>query len=305
MEKRLEAKYGSADKPLMINDIEIPCYVLEDGKRVIVQRGLYKALGITRGGVTEKYKEFGGGARLVRFLDQNELIPLFDGDLRAVLKSPVVFEVNKTIHYGYEAIVLQEITKQISKAYLKGELLPGQDEIGANAEVLYDAFAKVGIIALVDEVTGYQEDREKDALQVFFKKFFNEDRYKWLKTFPDEFWESLFRMRGLNWSLANKGRKPQYLGHDINNYVYSRLAPLVLSELRRLNPKDSKGNRKSKHTQWINMDYGHPKLQEHLNILIALAKASGYNFSNWKRMVERALPKFDEEGNQQQRLDID
>lgn len=303
--KTLEAKYGSSDKPLVIGDIEIPCYVLEDGKRVIVQRGLYKALGITRGGVSEKYKEFGGGARLVRFLDQNELTSLFDGDLKAVLKNPIIFKVNNTIHYGYEATLLQEITKQISKAYLKGELLPGQDEIGATAEALYDAFAKVGIIALVDEVTGYQEEREKDALQVFLKKFFNEERAKWVRTFPDEFFEALFKMRGLTWSLANKGKKPQYIGHDINNYVYSRLAPQILSELRALNPKNEKGLRKGKHTQWIDTDYGHPKLKEHLSILIAFAKASGYNFSNFKRLVERALPKYEQDGSQIQEFPFD
>lgn len=63
-----------------------------------------------------------------------------------------------------------------------------------------------------------------------------------------------------------------------------------MSELRRLNPKNEKGNRKGKHTQWIDIDYGHPKLKEHLNILIAFGRASGYNMNNWKRMVERALP---------------
>ena len=259
-------------------------------------------MGITRGGVSEKYKEFGGGARLVRFLDQNDLTPLIGGDLKAVLKSPIVFKVNNTVHYGYEATLLQEITKQVSKAYLKGDLQSGQDEIGAGAEMLYDAFAKVGIIALVDEVTGYQEDREKDALQVFLKQFLNEERHKWIRTFPDEFWEALFKMRGLNWTLANKGKKPQYIGHDINNYVYSRLAPQILSELRKLNPKNEKGVRKSTHTQWIDTDYGHPKLKEHLKILVALAKASGHNFPNWKRMVERALPKYEQDGSQIQEL---
>ena len=269
--KTLEAKFGSPDRPLIINDIEIPCYVLEDEKRVIVQNGLYKALGITKGGVSEKYKEFGGGARLVRFLDNIELNPLITQEIRAVLKEPIVFELNKTIHYGYEATLLQEITKHISKAYLKGDLLPAQNDIGKNAEILYDAFAATGITALVDEVTGYQEVRAKDALQVFLQKFLEEEKGKWVKTFPDDFFEAIFKMKGLNWTLANKGKKPQYIGHYINNFVYSRLAPSVLSELRKLNPKDERGNRKGKHPQWIDIDYGHPKLKEHLNTLTAFS----------------------------------
>lgn len=301
-DKLIEAKFGSSDNPLIIGEIEIPCYVLEDGKRVIVQRGLYKALGINRGGVSEKYKEFGGGARLVRFLDQNSLISLFDGDLKAVLKNPIIFKINNTVHYGYEATLLQEITKQVSKAYLKGDLMPGQDEIGSTAEALYDAFAKVGIIALVDEVTGYQEVREKNALQVFLQKFLEDEKGKWVKTFPDEFFEAIFKMKNWNWEMANKGKKPQVVGHYINNYVYSRLAPEVLSELRKLNPKNEDGNRKGKHTQWIDIDFGHPKLKEHLSILTAFAKATGYNWSNWNRMVERALPKFEDDGSQIQEI---
>lgn len=303
-DKRLEAKFGSADKPLIINGIEIPCYVLEDGQRVIVQRGLYKALGLTRGGVGEKYKEFGGGARLVRFLDQNSLIPLFDGDLKAVLSSPIVFEVNKTVHYGYEATLLQEITKQISKAYLKGKLSENQELIGKTAEILYDAFAATGIIALIDEVTGYQEVREKDALQKFLQRFLENEKGKWVKTFPDEFFEAIFRMKGWDWRMANKGKKPQVVGHYINDFVYSRLAPKILDELRTLNPKDDKGNRKGKHPQWISVDYGHPMLKEHLNLLVAFAQASGYNWTGFKRMVERSRPKFEQDGSQQIYLDI-
>ena len=36
-DKPLKAKYGSVDKPLKIGDIEIPCYVLEDGTRILTQ----------------------------------------------------------------------------------------------------------------------------------------------------------------------------------------------------------------------------------------------------------------------------
>ena len=305
--KLVEAKFGSSDKPLKIGEIEIPCYVLEDGKRVIVQRGLFKALGINYGGTTNvSLKEFGGAARLVAFMDNNSIFDSKNSselnEIKLLLKSPIKFELNGKTHFGYEATLLQEITKNVSKAYLKGTLPVRNYEIGKNAEILYDAFAKVGIIALVDEATGYQETRAKDALQVFLQKFLEDERGKWLKTFPDDFFEAIFRMKGWNWEIANKGQKPQVVGHYINNYVYSRLAPQVLSELRRLNPKAEDGKRKGKHTQWIDIDFGHPKLKEHLSILTAFAKASGHNWTNWQRMVERALPKFEQDGSQIQEI---
>jgi len=114
----------------------------------------------------------------------------------------------------------------------------------------------------------------------------------------------LIQGKGWNWSIANKGKKPQVMGHYINNYVYSRLAPNVLEELRIRNPKDERGNRKGKYPQWIDVDFGHPKLKEHLSILKAFAKASGYRWDTWIRMVERALPQFAKDGSQQLQIDF-
>jgi hypothetical protein len=91
----------------------------------------------------------------------------------------------------------------------------------------------------------------------------------------------------------------------INNFVWSRIAPGVLTELNKINPKDEiTGKRKAKHPQFIDVDFGHPKLKEHLNILTAFAKATGCNWNNWIRMVERALPKFDQDGSQAQEIDF-
>ncbi len=134
------------------------------------------------------------------------------------------------------------------------------------------------------------------------QKFLDEEKGKWVKTFPDEFFEAIFKMKKWNWEMANKGQKPQVVGHYINNYVYSRLAPQVLVELRKINPKSDDGKRKGKHTQWIDIDFGHPKLKGHLDILIAFSKAAGYNWNNWHRMVERALPKFNQDGSVSQEL---
>src|SRR5689334_24208093 len=44
------AKYGAVDRPLKIGAIEIPCYVLADGTRVLAQRGLQGGIGLSEGG---------------------------------------------------------------------------------------------------------------------------------------------------------------------------------------------------------------------------------------------------------------
>ena len=294
MSKTLTATFGSPDKPLVINDIEIPCYVLEDGNRVITQSGLLKALGLSKGGVTdEKYKEFGGGARLMSLLDQITSKPLQTNNIRGVLKNPVIFTYQKTKHYGYEALILQEITRTISKAYLKGLLSKRQEKIGISAEILDDAFSKIGIIALIDEVTGYQKVRGKQDLQKFLDKFLLQEHAKYVPTFGDDFFETIYKMKGWDWNIVNKGQNPSVMGHYINNFVYARVAPQVLHELKKLNPTlFGKGRRQFKHTQFIDKDFGHPKIKEHISAIVALGKASGYNWRNFQRLINRALPKY-------------
>jgi hypothetical protein len=45
-----KALYGAPDRPLKIGTVEIPCYVLEDEKRVLVHRAIVKSLGMSRSG---------------------------------------------------------------------------------------------------------------------------------------------------------------------------------------------------------------------------------------------------------------
>lgn len=41
MDKLLKSIYGSDKTPLKLGDLEIPCYVLEDGTRVFSGRGVH------------------------------------------------------------------------------------------------------------------------------------------------------------------------------------------------------------------------------------------------------------------------
>lgn len=292
MSEIIEAKFGAPDRPLIIGVIEIPCYVLEDGRRVIVQRGLFRALGITRGGSnSKKYKEYGAGARLVSFIDQNNLMSLIDSDIGAMLKSPIVFKFKGTTYYGYEATLLQEIVRAISKAHLKGKLAAKYHDIGANAELLDDAFAKVGIIALVDEATGYQNTRVADELNKFLNKFLLKEAKRYEVTFPLELYKQWFKLNGWEWKPENAQKRTPLVGKYTKNLIYERIAPGVLKELERRNPKNDKGYREHKHFQFLTEEVGTPKLREFFGGLIALSKAT----STWRKymdMVNRVYPRY-------------
>jgi hypothetical protein len=294
----LKAEYGSDKTPLKLGDTEVPCYVLEDGTRVLSGRAMQKAIGY----------EGSSGDWLRNFLKQKAISASISPDIIAGLGEPIKFMRvdaggSQPITYGYEATKLIDLCDALIDLKKAGVLKPSQEIYAVQAEMIIRSVAKVGIIALVDEVTGYEKAREKDALQLFLQKFLEDEKGKWVRTFPPEFFEAIFKMKGWTWKQAST-KKPQVVGHYINNYVYSRLAPKILGELRHRNPKDDKGNRKGKHPQWINPDFGHPKLKEHLQILTAFARASGFNWLNWNRLVERALPKFNNDGTQIVQLDF-
>jgi P63C domain len=146
---------------------------------------------------------------------------------------------------------------------------------------LRGGFATVGIIALVDEATGFQEFRTRDALARILERFVAKELRPWIKTFPTEFYRQIYRLNG--WDYSEKAGRPGVIGHWTNNIVYKRLAPGVLDELRRLTPRDEKGRLRNKLFQWLTEDIGHPKLREHLAGVIMLMKYS----PDWRIYMER------------------
>ena len=64
------------------------------------------------------------------------------------------------------------------------------------AKILLTAFAKVGVTALIDEATGFQQVRSPDALRVLVQQYIEEERREWERRFPDEYYDELNRLYG-------------------------------------------------------------------------------------------------------------
>ncbi len=273
---------------LKIANVEIPAFVLEDGRRLISQNGLQRALGMSLGGGTQGERRV--SALIAKISNQGLNLE----DLAMQLNNPIIFypEFNGRSVYGFEATILADLCESILEARDKQMLLPSQQRYAKASEIMMRSLAKVGIIALVDEATGYEKDRERGALQKLLERILEKEHGKWIKTFPDEFFETIYKMRGWDWKQATKGQKPGVIGTYINDFVWSRLAPSVLKELNERNPVTEKGYRKYKHPQFLNVDHGHPLLKEHLASVIALGKASGHNWKNFQRLINRAFPKY-------------
>lgn len=271
---------GAPDKPLVIGDIEIQCYVLEGEQRVLSQRGLIGGIGASRGSVRN------GGVKLAISGIPQSVIPYMDKELTAAINSPVEFQppTGGRTAYGYPATILVGICEAVLKARDAGEIRRERSLV-QRCDMLLRGLATVGIIALVDEATGYQRVRVEKALATILEKFIAKELQPWTRRFPYEFYEQIIRLRG--WK---DGLMPRVLGHYTNDIVYARLAPGVLAELRRKNPVLPKtGRRRHKHHQWFTDDIGHPKLQGHLHGVTAIMRGSS-SWREFRSLLDRAYP---------------
>ncbi|MBI5491228.1 MAG: P63C domain-containing protein [Deltaproteobacteria bacterium] len=258
-------------------DEEIPCYVLNDGRRVI-----------GRTSATELLTEIRGGGALEKYLGSNNLKPFVNS--RLMLERMVAFRLPEVEGLG-KAVkglptdlmidVLQGLVsaldasmKQDSTVKLTGR----QRAMALRAGMFLAACSRVGLDALVDEATGYQYERAQDALQVKLKAYLSDEMRKWEKTFPDELWVEFGRLTGWKGTVT---QRPKYWGHLVNDLVYDALDPDVAKWLRENKPKSRHG--KNYH-QWLSDQYGLEKLVKHIWMLIGIAKTCE-NMADLKRQV--------------------
>lgn len=283
------AKFGAPDRPLRLGNIEIPCYVLDDGRRVLVQRGLQGGLGMSEGGGKS------GARKIVQLLQQLAGKEIDINDLIARANSPIKFVPphGGNQAFGYEATILPDLCAVFIEAGRKGVLHKRSEHYAERAALLQHAFATVGIIALVDEATGYQGFRPQDALQAFLEKVISKELAAWVKRFPDEFYENIYKLKGWQWPGMGKNRY-SVVGHYTRDLVFERLGPGILHELERLTPKDERGNRSNKMHSWLSDDIGVPMLSQHMHTLVSFQKLAlkrGYGWNRFVKMVDEVMPK--------------
>lgn len=287
-----EVTHGSDDHPLKIGEIEIPCYVLDGDTRVLSQRGLQSGIGMSTGGSTS------GTHRLAQFIEALAEKGVDCEELAARLRNPIIFRrtTGGALAYGYEATMLADICDAVLAGRKMGLFAPNQMHVADRCEVLVRGFARVGIIALVDEATGFQRDRAKDALARILEAFIAKELQPWLRTFPSEFYQEMFRLRGLEYP-TDSVQRPRYFGVLTNDIVYNRLAPGVLDELKKVTPRNVLGRPTAKFFQMLTRNIGYPKLREHLGAVVAVMRLST-DWHDFKAKLDRLYPRLDGESTQ-------
>lgn len=276
-----KAKYTGV---LNIAGNEINCAVLDNDTRIVNGTNILKAFG---------RKQMGAGKhsgispiltskRLEAFVDDSEI-----GSLQPI----TYLAKNGRQQSGYPAEVIQIICEIYLRARDNNALDKGQLHLAEQAEIIVRSLAKTAIVALIDEATGYQYEREKDALQKILSAYIREDYMAWQQTFPRKFYKELFRLCGWEYDPSNV-RRPAYLGKLTNKYVYELLPQGVLERLRDLNPINDSGNRIRRHHQYLTDD-ARIHLERHLTKIITLMEISD-DFHQLDRSVNKVFRDVDQ-----------
>lgn len=244
-----ETPYSMFRGTLAIGELEMECHVLSDDRRAFTQREIVRVL--TAG------RESGN---LTRYLEGN---PLINSEL--ILGRGFKFRIPGTQYQanGYEATTLIDICDSYIEASDLGQLKSNQQHLARQAEIIIRSSAKVGIIALVDEATGYQTFRAKRDLQLKFQAFIADEMQEWARMFPDEFWYELARLEGIEYSPRSR---PLRWGRYVMMFVYDAIDKDIGRELRKKNPNP---HFKKNHHQWLK-EFGRDKVNNQIQKVIAI-----------------------------------
>jgi len=301
-EKRWDViKNNEIYEPEAVGDLPIvgqtiPCAVIVvEGEviRLVSERELVKSLGGKRGGSHWlRMKEDVSAANLPPILSAANLREFISEELWDGLNTRYYYKVGSgAVAYGLRGELYPMICDVFLKARDAKKLLPSQDDIATTADILMRGLAHTGIVALIDEATGYQTKRAVDSLARILEAFIAKELQPYIRgTFKPEFYEHLFRLRGLDYK-RDTVRRPQYFGCLTNDIVYRRLAPGVLAELKKVATRNDAGRPTHKYFQRLTSNVGYMKLVEHLGAVVATMKLSS-GYPDFIAKLDRVAPRY-------------
>ncbi len=292
--KNVDSEIAIKSGAIKLDGIVIHCAVLPDKTRVLSERAITKAFGGKRGGSHwKRMKENPGGANLPVFLSAKNIIPFISNDLVNGLTRRRIYKAKEGGYpaHGIEASLLPKICNALLKVRDAKEMHPSQEAIIAQADIIMRGLAEIGIIALVDEATGYIDDKDKEEYRDIFREFIRQQAGDYEKEFPPQFFDSIYRMYEVR--KGKPGKHPQFFGKFIRKYIYAPLANsngAVLDMLDEKNPVVYlNGGRKFKMYQFLTEQVGLPAFKAHLWQVVGIQAASK-NKDAFDRNFRRAFP---------------
>jgi len=238
----------------------VECFVLEDERRVISVGGMRSALSASGKGPFDRY--------LARLSD----------DFASLAVPPDIL-VSPPEGRGparcFSAAFLIDVANAYVCALARGELRAEQLHMAVAASAILTSTAKVGIEALIDEATGFQEIRGKDHLARLYTRYIAAEMTRWDCVWSRDIVVPLCRVLGIRYAA---GRLPAPLSAAMNRIYRLIFGDAIIDEIKRRNPDP---HFKSNHHQLIKH---RPQLRSDLETVSVIARTSRSAAEFWNRV---------------------
>lgn len=278
----LKAICGSRNNPLKVGDMLIPCYVLENGMRVLKSKAINFALWFWSSQNVVFYW----------FLDKPELKPFIDMRLVDTLTNPIRFMRPGRwwkLAMWYEATVFLKICNVLVQAQEQWQLTGEQNsKTVKQAKAVLKKFAGISINDVVDRVSGYQEMAQRLQLRDMLQKHVETSLLNWSLLLPKDLFEEVCRLKGRSFDEALSWKFSTVLKY-LHQYIYDQLPDWVLELLKTSNPKNKMEAMLPRFPQWLVLEIGSPALRMQTFVVMKLMRISRTR-QHFERYFAQAFP---------------
>lgn len=188
-----------------------------------------------------------------------------------------------------DARVITDFCRLILSLRRVGKLAGRYLEYATNCERFMLGLADVGLVALIDEATGYDKVKRRNEYREIFNNFIRAEHSEWVKEFSDSFFDSIYKVYRLEKTGKNH---PSFFGGLINRYIYYPLANshgAILEKLQEKDPVVNCGGRRYRLHQFLTDEIGKPTLRKHINQVEALLLISS-DKAAFRRNFKKLFP---------------
>jgi hypothetical protein len=272
------AAFGSEAQKLKLESFTFSCYLLENGRRVLLKNSVQKAFGYD--GKSENW--------LFEFLMHvNRLTPVEPVILEALSKD-IAFQVKSgdgfTKRLGISPNLFVEACRTIVAANEAGFLYMSEIPFAKAAENILKSIGNTDIEKLIDYATGYElyKQNHKDALSRSLTADGN-PHANWIKSFPDSFFQTIFAFKGWSWKDLNEN--PEKTGAYINDIIFSRVDDDLFEALEATKPK-MQYRKKNTPEQYLE----NQNLKAYMQTVIAFLRAADRNETIFEQLLTKSFP---------------
>lgn len=274
----LSIRKGSATKKIRLEGGSLQPYLLSDYSRVITKKSIQRLFG--QSSKLDWLADFAQSFTRYGIVSQ----PLLDK-----IAVPVLFRTSKTddfptVEECYTTATLKEFCGFLLYAKNEGYLSVLELKIAATAQKILEADARSPLDWQIDEITGFNLEKSKTThfLINYMSAHIDSGALRWIATFDDAFWESLFSYLEIDWPDIRSN--PRTTAQFINEMVFRRLDAGLFLQLESTGPK--REYRRKKGPQ-MNQE---PGLKQHLDVLRSLMSISGNSPAILEQLAEKAKP---------------